>query len=330
MVSRRWCWGLCVILCSVVVASLCQGQDLSCPTRACGLPSLGYCDPASGFLATLGVRKYINSFTSYQFPDPPGGEIGSNPLSRLEWPWDQLYGVARLGKNYQSFGVEIEYASTALLGSSLKAQDSDWTDPANPNQKTVFSDARAKPRGWTLDVCGTIPVPDISYVKGVLGFRAQQFNFTYTDLLQRELGLPPEFVPGEGIEFTEYYKHCYVGGLVSGLIPMGVLTERLASVALFVKAQLDWGYVTANNHDFHVLRGNRHTFENTRGSSWHANLTLGIFAGTRVKVDLEGDFIRIKTTGSHHLIDPPGDEGWDGAKVWSDQQFVTITGSYFF
>ncbi|MDQ1240100.1 MAG: hypothetical protein QG577_2286, partial [Thermodesulfobacteriota bacterium] len=41
----------------------------------------------------VGVRKYFNSFTSWQFPNrfPPN----QDPYSRLEWPWDQTFFVAR-------------------------------------------------------------------------------------------------------------------------------------------------------------------------------------------------------------------------------------------
>jgi hypothetical protein len=344
MVWTRWSVQLVLMVCILMVAPPGQGQDLLCAPGTGGIATWGCSSPSGGFFATLGVRKYINSFTSYQFPDPIAVQL--NPLSRLEWPWEQAYGLVRLGKDFETFGIKIEYASTALLGSGLKAQDSDWEDPNNPGQKTTFSQGKAKPRGWTLDISTTVPVPNAQLIKGIAGFRSQQFNFTYTDVLQSSIALfdandnfigyrpvVRELLSGAVIEFTEYYKHWYIGGAVARLIPLGALTERLESAAIIVKAQLDWGYVRANNHDFHLLRGDRHTYEKTVGSSWHANLALGLYAGQQLKVDLEGDFIRIKTTGSHQLVDgtPPAvNAGWDGAKVWSDQQFVTVTGSYTF
>ena len=104
-----------------------------------------------GSYMTLGLRKYINSFTSYQFPDSPGGDIGTDPISRLEWPWEQTFGVIKLGHNYPGVQVNFEGAATLFKDSGLLAQDSDWTDAAQPSQKTIFSDALATPRNWTID-----------------------------------------------------------------------------------------------------------------------------------------------------------------------------------
>ena len=36
----------------------------------------------------VGLRKYFNSFTSWQFPNFQGPQ---DPLSRLEYPWDQTF-----------------------------------------------------------------------------------------------------------------------------------------------------------------------------------------------------------------------------------------------
>ena len=140
----------------------------------------------AGTCLTLGLRKYINSFTSKQFPDAPGG-IGSDPLSRLEWPWEQIFGVVKLSSRYRGIQVNFDGAATLFPYSGLKSQDSDWLDPNNPGQKLVFSEANDFPRGWTFDTRIGYTIPAFSSIQWLLGYRAQQFRFTATDGMQHSL-----------------------------------------------------------------------------------------------------------------------------------------------
>ena len=81
----------------------------------------------------------------------------------------------------------LEVASTLSVFSKLKAQDSDWEDINNPGQKTTFSDAQARPRCWTFDGNIVGPLTDNSRIRWLAGYRVQQFRFTYTNMLQREI-----------------------------------------------------------------------------------------------------------------------------------------------
>lgn len=62
------------------------------------------------FSMYLGVRRYINSFTSYQFPDPQ--QPGLDPLSRLEWPWEQTFGTVELAVRKRYVRVKLDGAAT--------------------------------------------------------------------------------------------------------------------------------------------------------------------------------------------------------------------------
>jgi len=294
----------------------------------------------SGSFGKLGVRKYINSFTSYEFPNPENG--AQDPLSRLEWPWEQNYAVITLGWLGEPLELNFEYATTLTLLSKLRAQDSDWEDPANPTQKTTFSEGKAKPRGWTFDGNAAMRLPLVTglpALKVIVGYRAQQFRFTYTDVLQGSIfdpgsGYIPtvyEFLPGAVIEFSEYYKHYYAGAIVSldrNLpLPLGGGAARLQ-----VKVQGDYGYVRANNEDFHVLRtpGPRFTMERTTGGSWHLGLAVAVDVGGRFKIAIDGDIIRIRCSGDHNLTEPNVNDTWRGARVWSEQKYLTATASWYF
>lgn len=286
-----------------------------------------------GYYGSLGVRKYFNSFTSYQFPDPEQPVL--NPLSRLEWPWEQLFGVARMGAPVGRLQLNLEVGSTLSVFSRLKAQDSDWEDVNNPGQKTIFSDAQARPRCWTFDGNVVGPLTDNSRIRWLAGYRVQQFRFTYTDMLQREIFEPGAgyfpaqfyFEPGAAIEFRQNYKHLYLGGIVSASMDLGAVSPLLAQYEVLARFQADYGFVRADNEDYHILRtpGPRYTTESSRGSSWHLNLGVEFKASNRLGFTLEGDFMRIYTKGRHVLSEPGYTEAWDGARVWSEQKYVTFS-----
>ncbi len=300
-------------------------------------------DSAHNYYVSLGFRKYINSYTSYEFLDPDFKFV--DPLSKLEWPWEQTYGVVKTGLILKGLQVNFEGASTLLTYSGLKAQDSDWTNENLPDQKTIFSDAEARPRGWTFDASFGFDLPFSDRIRWIVGYRAQQFRFTYTDMYQSELLRPDRngFDPGEVIQFTQDYRHYYGGAVTGAQFDMGNVSSYMTGTSLAIRLLGDAGYVTANNVDYHVLRlpAPRHTYEITSGISWRLNLATDFRINDRFTVGLAAEFMRIRTQGSHRMTNPEGlderggyvprtDESWQGARVWSDQKFVELNGAMRF
>lgn len=324
-----------LLVCSLMVVGVCAAEGFS-PSNVVVSPLRGADNVHRGSYVTLGLRKYINSFTSYQFPNYPPSKGPQDPLSRLEHPWDQVWGLVRLGSDLKTVAVNLEFAASLSSHTALKVQDSDWSDKNHPSQKTTFSQSEDRPSGWTLDVSATAPLPQVPILSGVIGYRLQQFRFDAYDDLQgsiwdettRKYRTQTNWVQGHGPagELTQYYNHYYAGGVAQGLLPMGALFERLGSASLLLKLQCDYGCVTGKNADFHFLRADKGTFDETTGWSWHVNLTTGLYIGDRLSVNVEGDFLRIRTSGTHH----ENNATWDGAKVWSDQQFLSIGGKYAF
>jgi hypothetical protein len=324
-----------VLVCSLMMAGFCTAQEYS-PSRVMLSTLPGPEGTGRAFYVTLGLRKYINSFTSYQFPNYPPSNGPQNPLSRLEHPWEQVYGLVRLGTDLGTIAFNLDFAGTLFKFSSLKGQDSDWSNRDDPGQKTTFSQYEARPGGWTLDLSAVVPVPDAPILAGVLGFRAQHFDFDGYNSVQGGIWDSNtksyrnqtnwEVTNGPVGEFSQDYKHWYAGGVSQRSVSLGALFDSLASVSLLIKLQADCALVNGNNADFHFLRADKGTFDETKGWSWHVNLTTGVYVGDRLRVDAEGDFMRIRTTGTHQ----ENKSVWEGAKVWSDQQFVTITGRYAF
>ncbi len=295
-----------------------QGNDRTSMPIASVIPS------QAGTYLTLGLRKYISSFTSKQYPDVPGGDVASDPISRLEWPWEQIFGVVKLSSSYRGIQVNFEGAATLFTYSGLKSQDSDWLDPNNPGQKIVFSEANDFPRGWTFDTSIGYTIPAFSSIHWLLGYRAQQFRFTATDGMQSSLWeqFNGWLLPGAGTEFSQYYKIYYFGGALGSWLPYN----------LFVRVIGDVGYVTADNVDYHARRtpAPRVDYQATRGTCWHLNLSTEYRFKDFGSLALAGDFMSITTNGVHRLTAPGTDLSWDGARVWSEQKYIEVNASLIF
>ena len=286
----------------------------------------------------IGLRKYFNSFTSWQLPSNSGPQ---DPISRLEYPWDQTFLVIRGTTTNTGLEVNMEWSGTLSVLSNPKAQDSDWLDPNNPNQKTTFSDADATPRCWILDIGCNIQIPGFQSLRGVAGYRNSQFKFTNTDGYQysiyndetRKYENSSQPLPGPSIEFSQYYQHFYAGGILDTSLNV----EEISGVrvpALSIRVQGDASYITGNSHDQHLLR---YAFGiiNSKGFGWHINLTTGFKTG-RFRFDAEGDIRGIRTSGSIESIQQDETSGListqfiNGAKGWSEQKYLGINGTLFF
>ncbi|MCX5873194.1 MAG: omptin family outer membrane protease [Deltaproteobacteria bacterium] len=285
----------------------------------------------------VGLRKYFNSFTSWQLPAANGPQ---DPISRLEYPWDQTFLAIKVGAAYTGLEVNMEWSGTLSVFSNSKAQDSDWEDPNNPGQKTTFAEAEATPRCWIIDLSCNMQIPGFSFLKGVAGYRTSQFKFTNTDGYQygiydsenRLYGWYSLPLPGANIEFSQYYQHLYAGGILDTAINLGEISNGLTIPSLLLRIQADASYVTGNSHDQHLLR---YAFGiiNSRGFGWHVNLTTGIKTG-RFRFDLEADVRSIRTNGRIESIQEDRgsifDVFVDGAKAWSEQKYAGINGTIFF
>lgn len=335
---RPWALGV-VVMCFILSGTLFahSQQGFSNPSNSLYASQSG----ASAYLdLTVGVRKYLNSFTSWQLPSLSGPQ---DPISRLEYPWDQTFLAVRCTTSYTGLELNIEWSGTLGLLSNPKAQDSDWEDPRNPGQKTTFSEAEANPRCWILDLSCNMGIPGFPFVRGVAGYRVSQFKFTNTDGYQygiyddeadvyERYSMP---LPGPFIEFSQYYKHLYAGGIFASALDFRQISGGLINAPLLVRLQADASYVTGNSHDQHLLR---YAFGiiRSRGYGWHVNLTTGLKT-SRFRCDIEGDIRGIRTNGGIQNIQEdsqhPGvihDVSIDGAKAWSEQKYLGINGTIFF
>jgi hypothetical protein len=276
----------------------------------------------------LGVKKFINSFTSYQFPNPFPPQ--QDPLSRLEFPIDQWF-----------LGLKGQYRGSwwSLIGegwinvsrdSAFKMQDSDWDDENNPSQKTIFSESQCRlNRGILLDIATALgnPVPRFLNLRPLVGLRYQYFFFTTHDGYQTALGGFPTDLPGDGIEFKQWYYQIYFGGNFHTFLNLGIPGSPLGRPRLDL--QFDYALVRGKNEDLHLLReGRRVTEQITNGHCWHLYTGLSFVSSNRLRARIEVDLKRVLTHGGHLLTNSLFDVNFsfDGSRVWSDQ--LSISGVF--
>jgi outer membrane protease len=278
------------------------------------------------------IKKFVNSFTSYQFPNPfPPNQ---DPLSRLEFPIDQWFGGLTAGCAAAWWSLNCLAWTNLSRDSALKMQDSDWDDETNPFQKTIFSDSLCRlNRSLLVDVNVTVGSSRKSLlnIRPIFGYRYQMFHFTTHDGLQSDLSGNVSDLPGDGIEFMQIFSHYYVGAIFKPGVAPGEYWSSLRGVRLV--AQIDYALVNAVNEDLHLLRaGERITRENTKGHCWHASLSASLAITNQLRARLDGDFKRIFTTGDHRLINNlfSVDFSFDGSRVWSDQASVSATAELAF
>ncbi len=306
----------------------------------CGIPeSPGYAfapgtnvQKRMGQCFSVGMKKYVNSFTSYQFPNPfPPGQ---DPLSRLEFPIDQWFMGVFSCYNAPAWNLTSQVWTNVNRESGLRMQDSDWDDGTQQFQKTIFSESRIRlNRSYLMEVGLAVAMPVIRMpnVRPVFGWRYQHFDFTTHDGEQFTLEGDSADLPGDGIDFRQTFYHWYLGACLNLGIDLSGLVGMLMPVAMDL--QFDYALVTAKNEDLHLLRsGDRITEENTRGHCWHLAVSLSTLVSNTLTARIEADFKRLLTNGSHRLTNPlfDLDFSFNGSQVWSDQASISAVGALSF
>lgn len=321
-----------VVLSCLLVSEHCESSFISYPSGFDSVVEADYLFRSPGHHQAVGVRKYVSSFTSYQFPNPfPPGQ---DPLSRLEFPIDQWFMGIQLGYVAPSWTLSGQGWINVSRESARKMQDSDWDDETSPGQKTIFSESQCRlNRGLLLELQLSIatPLERLYSIRPVAGCRYDYFFFTTHDGFQASLQGDSANLPGDGIEFKQTFYHYYVGGMINKTLDVRPLTTLMSK--LDVEGQFDYAIVNARNEDLHLLRsGERITVERTRGHCWHVRVRAALLTNADALVGIEGDFKRLLTDGSHELTNRilNVDFSFGGSKVWSDQAYISVYGAIKF
>jgi outer membrane protease len=318
---------------SCCVAVQCRAQSLSGLLRGWNaIDALDVVKISPRLSRSVGIKKFINSFTSYQFanPFPPN----QDPLSRLEFPIDQWF-LGLTGTYWtRAWSIKAQGWLNLNRESGLKMQDSDWDDDSNPSQKTIFSESSCRlNKGLLFDTYLAVSIPwqRFSNVRPLVGYRYQYFAFTTHDGAQASLGGGVMDLPGDGIDFNQTFNHVYFGAVINTSFEPRCVWNNLPRVNL--ECQVDYALISAKNEDFHLLRtGDRVTTENTRGHCWHVLVSMGFFRRGCLSARVEADFKRVMTDGNHQLSNNLFNLNFsfDGSTVWSDQASISALGQLAF
>ncbi len=317
MVRRDVAFLLATVL-TLAAAVACEAQLLSASNGPVDWGRGGAAfERVPGFYVNPGIRKFINSFASYEYPYAPG----NTGKSRLEFPIDNWFGVIQFNQTYNNMSFNAEIWCRLNEEITLKMQDSDWEDRVYPpDQKTAFSESKNRmKRGYLLDfnVDWEFPYGSIARLRPVVGVRYQRFRFIAGDGFQWGLPLseyPTEPLNGDVYDDNFTFLHLYLGA--KSCLWLGPLVVTL---------QADYAWLKADQEDRHLLRGIFRMTDNGRGYCWHLAAGVSHPVSNSVSLRLEGDFKRLVTTFCSHSWWDTGVHGksWGGAKVWSDQQSVT-------
>jgi len=287
-----------------------------------------------GNYTDLGIRKFINSFASFQIPYVKNGVVQYDPLSRLEYPIDEWFIGLKSSQVTNYFSFNAEFWTRLNKWGGLKMQDSDWEDSITPpfvfppSQKTTFSESKCRlPQAYLVDInveCSPFSLLG-SGLAAVVGWRWQTYLFrAYGPSFQYTL-LGPPFVttlpPGDSLEASYYFKDWfYLGG-------KGYFNFGLCELTL----QADYGWLRAKMHDRHLLQGDFQGINDGRGHAWHLSATLAKAITNVVNLRFEYDFKRLTTTScTFEQINipndpPPGTHNFGpfpAGKIYSDQQSI--------
>lgn len=278
------------------------------------------------YMITPFLFQYLNSFTSYEFPNPfPPNQ---DPLSRLEFPISQVFLGLKAEYLSDLWSLSISGSFNVSRGSGLLMQDSDWDDGENPGQKTIFSESDCRlNRGCLVDMAVDLrrPFENVLRFKPRIGWRYQYFYFTTHDGFQGDIEGNGIELDGDGIDFKQKFTHVYFGGSVDFSYNAEWIWEDLRQLRFTV--DVDYGLVRGWNEDLHLLReGDRYTFERTNGHCWHIGLKAYCLSSLGLTGGLEFDFKRIITHGDHQLQNLAFDLDFSfgGSRVWSDQAFLGL------
>jgi len=276
------------------------------------------------------ARSVCDSHTSYEFGTPEPPPTGWTPLSRLEFPIDSWWHGLQAGVETQNWDVHLQWIIPMRSHIQGDLEDYDWTAPG-----AGFTDLGVTHERWleshmvNLDLDLSLwrrPFDWPCELWAIGGFRWQRLDIMAYDLAQlksENVWLDPPFTyQGDVLELCQDYYITYLGGQIRTVFG----GEKTPPVRLMFQG--DWGNVQAFNFDHHLLReGDRYTRERTHGDSWHLGLDAQVVLAKRVTAGAGIDYMQIRTTGSHCMVNVPldVDEKWsNGVRVWSDQLWFTF------
>ncbi|MBI5569033.1 MAG: omptin family outer membrane protease [Desulfomonile tiedjei] len=321
MVSQRGCAWLVAALVLVASVAVAAAQDIPIigSLAASGARLAELTEPDSGWYASRGVQKFINSFCSYEFSDA----TGQDPFSRSEFPIDQWFIGGQSSRAWSTLTFSVDGWSLLNRESALKFQKSQWTFPADPDQKTVISESNCRMlEAYLVDISvDWAMVPGArTGLRPVGGFRWHTFRFLTYDGYRGSIDpqAPSGPLPGDGIDGRFTFRDWWYVGVRSSF-NRGPVRCRVHG---------DYGWLRADMADRNLLQGDMRAELHGSGHAWRLSAGLALMAHESLTVRVDGDFTRISVIDTTvQQWDASGVllGGRDKGRIWSDRQSVAVS-----
>jgi hypothetical protein len=317
-------------------------QKVAAPAQPSGAGESCYscnaCDSCCCSAVDCGRTWYVDfkiqemwGYTSYQFGTDGPWHGGSEfaPLSKLDFSLDSTWTGLRVGVERCNWDVHLEWLMPMVQHIDGVMSDYDWNINSPYNDPTRLDSLTHSSQRWNdgqkLELEADYKYSDCFLgmpveVWPLAGFRWQRFDITAynIDYIVPDRG---HTYDGDVITFNQQYYIGYIGFQLRREI------ERACKPPVNLVFQFDWGGAGGYNVDHHLLReGDRYTMESTGGDAVHVGLTGSIPLNCHLSLGLQADYTRIRTTGTHRLLNEPygQDESWsNGVLVKSEQTAVS-------
>ena len=278
------------------------------------------------------AQQMFDSSTSYEFGTPEwSGPGGFAPLSKLDYELDSPWHGLQVGVEMPDCRLHLGWLMPMHNSIDGQIADFDWNiyppydDPTRLDSYTLSEERWCN--GLILDWQAECKWSDSFFDIPVefwplVGMQYQRFDITSSgiDYVVPALGPQPAYEGVDVFTFDQQYFSVFFGGQLHK-------STQLGRVPIDMIFQMDGGPTAGHKIEQHLLRsGERFTIDETRGGMWHVGFTAEAHLTSQFSVGFQADYLDIRTTGTHRLLnEPEGDDfTWaNGVIVKSSQSTLT-------
>jgi len=317
--------------------SICS--DKCCCDNACDGCACSSCDCCRTWYVDYRIQEMFG-YTSFQYGfDGPSQYYPAaySPVSKLDYSLNSTWTGVRVGVQTCTWDVHLEWLMPMVQHIDGGMYDYDWSGP----DRAAGSLSHAATRwndGQKIELEADYKYSDcflgmpIEFLP-LAGFRFQRFDMTAYDGIQLvddgTIGVPPvgSLYPGDGLTINQQYYTGYIGFQLRRCI------ERECRPPINLAFQFDWGGTGGYMVDHHLHREvDLYTMQSTGGDAVHLALRGDVPINCHLKLGLQADYMRIRTTGTmHQLVNGNSTHTWgEGVLVKSEQTDITAYLQYTF
>jgi outer membrane protease len=325
--------------------SLCCPEESICSDKGC-------CDNACDGCVCSALEScrtwYVDyliqekiGYTSFQYGFPGPSSLypaAYSPVSKLDYSLNSTWTGLRVGVERCEWDIHLEWLMPMVQHIDGGMYDYDWSGPDRAFASLSHSATRWN-EGQQINLEADYKYSECFLgmpieVWPLAGFRFQRFDMTAYDGIQLvndgtipNLPNPGDTWSGDALTINQQYYTGYIGFQLRRCI------ERECRPPINLVFQFDWGGTGAYMVDHHLRREtDLYSMQSTGGDTVHLALRGDVPINCHLKLGLQADYMRIRTTGTmHQIIGVRTTDTWsEGVLVKSEQTDITAYLQYTF